>query len=89
MPIDVKALFEPPLTKISKIHHQLRFLQQQQEIVLKLKTAVYENQNKKRNRIKNILEMEPKAKGEEHRLEKIVKENMVVYRNTKEKCQKM
>lgn len=85
----LRAYFEPPLAKIEKVQQHLRFLQQQQEIALKLKKAADEIQKKKAYQIQKILKMEEQAKAEQQRLEKSVKEKLEFYKRLKEKYQKL
>lgn len=85
----LQTYFEPPLTKVEKVQQQLRFLHQQQEINLKLQKAVEDGKKKKAQKIQKILDMEQQVKAEGQRLGNIIKEKMEMYRNMKDKYQKM
>lgn len=77
------------MTKVEKVQQQLRFLHQQQEINLKLQKAVEDGKKKKAQKIQKILDMEQQVKAEEQRLGNSIKEKMKMYRDMKDKFQKM
>lgn len=81
----MRALFEPPLPQFQKIQQQLRFLRQQQEFTFKLKKIYDESQKKKAQRIQQLLGAEQKYKAEVQRVDKIVKEKIIFYRDIKVK----
>lgn len=81
----MRALFEPPMPQFQKIQQQLRFLRQQQEFTFKLKKIYDESQKKKAQRIQQLLGAEQKYKAEVQRVDKIVKEKIIFYRDIKVK----
>lgn len=81
--------FEPPLAKIDRLQKQFVFLQQQQQISLRLRMAVEDKEKKSALRLEKIPKWEQQCKTEMQRFQKVSKEKTDLYRNIKGKYQQM